>query len=98
MNILVLNCGSSSVKFQLIATDIDAISRNEDKRLARGAIERKGGEAIITLQAEAGEQQRSTAPLLDMRAAVDFIIRWASSEAAGISGVSSVADIHAVGH
>jgi acetate kinase len=98
MNILVLNCGSSSIKFQLIDTDLDAISRNEDKRLAKGAIERIGGEAIVTLQTEGKEQRRSTAALQDMRAAVDFIIRWASSEAAGISGIHSVADIHAVGH
>ena len=98
MNILVLNCGSSTVKFQLIATDLDAISRNEEKRLARGAIERIGGEAIITLKIEGREQLRSTASLSDMRAAVDFIIRWASSETAGISGIHSIADIHAVGH
>ena len=36
MNILVLNCGSSTVKFQLIATDLDLIEQNSDKRLARG--------------------------------------------------------------
>jgi acetate kinase len=29
---------------------------------------------------------------------VDFIIRWATSEASGISGISSIADIHAIGH
>jgi acetate kinase len=98
MNILVLNCGSSTVKFQLIATDLEAISRNEDKRLARGAIERIGGEAIITLETEGGEQQRSTESLPDMRAAVDLIIRWASSTASGITGIHSVSDIHAVGH
>jgi acetate kinase len=33
-----------------------------------------------------------------MRAAVDFIIRWATSESAGIGEVRSIADIHAVGH
>jgi acetate kinase len=98
MNILVLNCGSSTVKFQLIATDLDLITRNEDQRLARGAIERIGGEAIVTLKVEGDTQKRSTATLRDMRAAVDYLIRWATSEAAGISGIHSVADIHAVGH
>jgi acetate kinase len=98
MNILVLNCGSSSVKFQLIATDLDEIARNADRRLARGAIERIGGEAIITSKVEGRAQQRSTANLRDMRAAVDYIIRWASSESSGIDSVRSVADIHAVGH
>jgi acetate kinase len=98
MNVLVLNCGSSTIKFQLIGTDLDAIGKNEDRRLARGAIERVGGEAIITLKAEGREQQRLTESLRDMRAAVDFIIRWVTSERAGITGVHSVADIHAVGH
>ncbi|MBA3712584.1 MAG: acetate kinase [Pyrinomonadaceae bacterium] len=98
MNILVLNCGSSSVKFQIIATDLDRIAQNTDERLARGAVERVGGEAIIMLHAEGGAAQRSTAPLRDTRAAVDLIIRWACSESSGIADVRSVADIHAVGH
>jgi acetate kinase len=66
--------------------------------LARGVIERIGGEAIITSKVEGRAQQRSTANLRDMRAAVDYIIRWATSEAASIEGIRSVADIHAVGH
>jgi acetate kinase len=98
MNVLVLNCGSSTVKFQLITTDLDAFADNQDRRLARGSIERVGGEAIITLQAEGREQRRLTESLRDMRAAVDFIIRWATSEIAGIDGIHSIADIHAVGH
>ncbi len=98
MNVLVLNCGSSSVKFQLIATDLEQIAGNSDRRLARGVIERIGGEAIITLHAEGREAQRSTAPLRDTRAAVELIIRWACSENAGIDTVKSVADVHAIGH
>lgn len=98
MNVLVLNCGSSTVKFQLISTDLEAIATNQDKRHARGAIERVGGESIITLEAEDRGQQRLTESLRDIRAAVDFIIRWASSETAGIDGIHSIADIHAIGH
>jgi acetate kinase len=97
MNILVLNCGSSSVKFQIIATDLDLIAANRDLRLARGSIERVGGEAILSLQSEGKEAQRSTANLRDTRAAVELIVHWACSEA-GIAQVQSVADIHAVGH
>jgi acetate kinase len=98
MNVLVLNCGSSSVKFQLIATDLERIAGNTDRRLARGVVERIGGEAIITLHAEGSAAERSTAPLRDTRAAVELIIRWVTSEASGIAEVRSVADIHAVGH
>lgn len=97
MNILVLNCGSSSVKFQIIATDLDAIAHDADRRLARGSIERIGGEAIITLQSEGFEKNVSTAPLRDTQSAVELIIRWACADAS-ISSIKSVADIHAVGH
>lgn len=97
MNIMVLNCGSSSVKFQIIATDLEAIAKNADQRLARGSIERIGGEAIVSLQADTREKQLSTATLRDTRSAVEAILRWASS-ADGPAKIQSVADIHAVGH
>jgi acetate kinase len=98
MNVLVLNCGSSTIKFQLIATDLEAIAQNTDRRLLRGEIERIGGEAIISLHAQGREPERTTATLRDLRAAIDMIVRWVCSEASGISEVRSVADIHAVGH
>ncbi len=98
MNILVLNCGSSSLKFQLIATDLDRIERNTDKRLAHGVIERIGGAAIITLTAEGEVPQRSAAPIKDIRSAVETIVRWIASEASEIEEIKSLADIQAVGH
>lgn len=98
MNILVLNCGSSTIKFQLIATDLDLIAQDADRRLARGIIERIGGEAILTLQAEGSSPKTSTASLRDIRAAVDFIARWASSPDSGIHEVKTIGDIQAVGH
>lgn len=98
MNILVLNCGSSTIKFQLVATDLARIEQDADKKLARGVIERIGGEAVLTLQAEGQAPQRATALLHDIRAAVDYILRWACSEQAGISEIRSITDIQAVGH
>ena len=98
MNVLVLNCGSSSVKFQLIATDLDLIAQNADRLLAKGTIERIGGEAIICLQVPEREPQRSTAALRDINAAVDFIARWAASPESGIEEIKSIGDIQAVGH
>jgi acetate kinase len=97
MNILVLNCGSSSVKFQIIATDLEAIANNTDQRLARGNLERIGGEAIVSLQALGRSASVSTAALRDTRAAVELIVRWACSDE-GPEQITSVADIHAVGH
>ena len=70
MNVLVLNCGSSSVKFRLIATDLDLIAQNADQRLAKGTIERIGGEAIIRLQVEGHDPQRSTSSLRDINLVV----------------------------
>ena len=98
MNVLVLNCGSSSVKFQLIATDLEQIARDTDARLAHGIIERIGGAAIITFTTEGSAPQRSAAPVRDTRAAVDIILRWIISDESGITAVSSFADVHAVGH
>lgn len=97
MNILVLNCGSSSVKFQIIATDLEIIARNADRRLARGNLERIGGEAIVSLQRNSEEKQLSTATLRDTRSAVELILRWACSND-GPADIHTVADIHAVGH
>jgi acetate kinase len=66
--------------------------------LAKGTIERIGGEAIIRLQVEAHEPQRTTSTLRDINAAVDFIARWAASAESGIEEIKSIADIQAVGH
>lgn len=98
MNVLVLNCGSSTIKFQLIATDLEQIAQNADRRLARGVIERIGGEAVYAVQGEGRPAQRSTAQMRDMRAAVDFIIRWVTSAESGVTDIQSISDIHAVGH
>ncbi|MGI6454003.1 MAG: hypothetical protein ACOX5R_00060 [bacterium] len=42
MKILVLNCGSSSVKFQLIETDLERIQNQDEIVLARGMVEKIG--------------------------------------------------------
>jgi acetate kinase len=98
VHILVLNVGSASLKFQLIDTDETAIASSRDRRLARGQIERIGGEAILTLSA--GDDRRatkSTASLRDHAAAVEYIIAWLTSSESGVP-IARVADIQAVGH
>ncbi len=98
MNILVLNSGSSSLKFQIIATDLDKIRENKDVRLLRGEVDRIGAEAVVTVQKRVGAKQKLTASLKDISAALDFIIRWIASADSGVSEIQSPADIHAVGH
>lgn len=98
MNVLVLNCGSSSVRFQLIETDLELLERDADRRLAQGTIERVGGHSLITVQAAGGPRVLEDAPLRDHRLAVDWVLRWVVSPESGIDAVRSAADIHAVGH
>lgn len=98
MNILVLNAGSSSLKFQIIATDLDRIRNRTDVRLLRGEVERIGAEAVVTVQKGDGPKQKLTASLKDITGALDFILRWAASPESGVSEIQSIADIHAVGH
>jgi acetate kinase len=98
MNVLVLNCGSSSLRFQVIDTDPERIESDADRRLARGSVERVGGHALITLQAEGRPKVIEDAPLRDHRAAVEWVVRWVVSEESGIESVRSVSDVHAVGH
>ncbi|HET7458394.1 MAG TPA: acetate kinase [Gemmatimonadaceae bacterium] len=97
MHVLVLNVGSSTLKFQLIRTDRDLLAANRDERLARGVIERIGGEAVVTVRAGSGPDVRTTAAIRDHRAAVEWLIRWIASDDSGV-GLSSVAEIEAVGH
>ena len=98
MNILVLNAGSSSLKFQLIATDVDRIARNQDERLCRGQIERIGGEAIVAVQTRNGPRKKFTASLPDVSASLDFLVRWIVSDTSEIPEVRTLADFHAVGN
>ena len=98
MNILVINAGSSSLKFQIISTDLERIRQDKDVRLLRGEVERIGAEAVVTVQKGHGPKHKLTASLKNISAALDFIIRWAASPEAGVSEIQSVSDIHAVGH
>ena len=98
MNVLVLNCGSSSVKFQLIETDLDIIKKNADRTLARGLIERLFGESKICFQVEGHDKIKFEHPLPDHKAAIEFILKWITSPDSHISHINSLSDIDAVGH
>jgi len=98
MNVLVLNCGSSTVKFQIIDTDQDRILKDEDRCLARGLVERVGTHAIITFQADGQPPLKTDAALRDHRAAIDRILRWIVSSDSKIDQIRSLSDIQGVGH
>ncbi len=98
VNVLVLNCGSSSLKFQLVATDLDLIERDEDRLLAAGVIERIGSESLITVRVPGAPVLKQTAPLRDHRLALEYVIRLFASGEVHADGAASLDDIHAIGH
>ncbi len=98
MNVLVLNSGSSSLKFQVIATDLEQIKQHKDDRICRGEVEGVGGEAIIRTQYRDQQVHTETAPVRDMMAALDYLVRYIASERSGIKEIKSTADVHAIGH
>jgi acetate kinase len=95
MNVLVVNSGSSSLKFQLIETSLEHIAQDRDKRLARGTVERIGSLALLDFRVEGGATLKESAPIRDHKQAIERAIAWFLNE----SGLlTSVADIQAVGH
>src|SRR5206468_2139074 len=98
MNVLVLNAGSSSLKFQIIATDLERIRNRADERLCRGEVESFGDEANVSFQVGDAAKQKSTAPLHDVREALDHVLRFLTSERSGLSTIRSASDVQGVGH
>jgi acetate kinase len=99
MNVFVLNCGSSSVKFQIINTDLDLFETDRDRCVAKGLIEKVGTkEAIVGLQAEGGTPFKSVEPIPDHRAAILRIKAWMDEPTTKIPGVHGWDDLHGIGH
>jgi len=76
MIVLVLNCGSSTLKFQILETSLEQMARDEDRRLARGSVERIGGQALLNLEVMGSASHRETCPLRDHRQAIDRVVDW----------------------
>ena len=89
MKILVINCGSSSLKYQLIDSDTEAV-------LAKGLCERIGIDGAITHQAGEGEKKKEEVPMPDHDAAVSFVIEKLTDSEVG--AVKELSEIGAVGH
>ena len=89
MNVLVINCGSSSLKFQLINSDTEAV-------LAKGLCERIGIDGRLTYQPEGGAKEVSELAMPTHTEAIQFVINALTNEATGV--VKSLDEINAVGH
>jgi acetate kinase len=92
VHVLVLNAGSSTLKFQVIRTDQERIATDSDERIAQGVIERIGGEALVHMEAVGRAAQKTAMPIRDHRAAVETALRWLSDEetGAGFRGIDAV--------
>lgn len=98
MNVLVVNAGSSTLKFQVMATDLERIIQDGDDRICRGEVEGVGGEAIIRIRYRNQPNQTLTAPLRDISATLEYLFRYIASDRSGVPEIRSAADVNAVGH
>ena len=89
MNVLVINCGSSSLKFQLINSESEEV-------LAKGLCERIGIDGRLTYQPEGGEKEISDKAMPTHTEAIQFVIDALTNEKTGV--VKSLDEIGAVGH
>lgn len=98
MNILVLNTGSSSLKFQIIKTDLELIEKDQDQVLCKGTIERIGSQALVSFRVTDKPQFKTAVGLRDHRAALRYALEWLADPSTKIPGLESQDDIHAIGH
>ena len=89
MNVLVINCGSSSLKFQLINSESEEV-------LAKGLCERIGIDGRLTYQPAGGDKAVSDKAMPTHTEAIQFVIDALTDAETGV--VKSLDEIGAVGH
>ena len=90
MKVLVINCGSSSLKYQLIDSETENV-------LAKGLCERIGIEqSAITHQPMGGEKKTTQVDMPDHTAAVKLVIEKLTDASVGV--IKTLDEIDAVGH
>ncbi|WP_050607162.1 acetate kinase [Clostridium niameyense] len=89
MKVLVVNCGSSSLKYQLIDMETE-------KALAKGLVERIGIEGSILTQKVNGEKYIIEEPMKDHKKAIELVLKALVDEKHGV--IKDMSEISAVGH
>ena len=90
MNILVINCGSSSLKFQLIDSE-------SEQCIAKGLCERIGIDgSMITYTPAGGEKEKTVTPMADHTEAIRLVLEALTNPKTGV--VKNLDEIGAVGH
>ncbi len=90
MNILVINAGSSSLKYQLFEIEKEQV-------LAKGLVERIGIEgSMLTHTAQGKEKLEIKEPMSDHKQAMGYVLGALTDKEYGI--ISDMSEINAVGH
>ena len=89
MNVLVVNCGSSSLKFQLINSDTEAVA-------AKGLCERIGLDGRLVYQPTGGEKEITEAPMPTHTEAIQMVLEALVNPKTGV--LKSLDEVEAIGH
>ncbi len=89
MNVLVINCGSSSLKYQLINSDSEAV-------LAKGLCERIGIDGRLTYQKAGCDKEITDAAMPTHKEAIQLVLDALVNEKTG--AIKSLSEVNAVGH
>ena len=89
MNVLVINCGSSSLKYQLINSDTEAV-------LAKGLCERIGIDGRLVYQLAGHDKEITEAPMPTHKEGIQMVRDALVNPKTG--AVKSLSEIDAVGH
>lgn len=89
MNVLVINCGSSSLKYQVINSDTEEV-------LAKGLCERIGIDGRLVYQPKGGEKEMTDAAMPTHTEAVRMVLDALVNPKTGV--LKSLSEIDAVGH
>jgi len=96
VKILVLNCGSSSVKFQLLETDAESARTATDRMLAKGVVENVGGTGILKFEVPGRKAVKEPAAIRDHTVALDRVLDFLVHAENGV--VRHRREVAAVGH
>ena len=89
MNVLVINCGSSSLKYQLIDSDTEAV-------LAKGLCERIGIDGRLVYQKAGCDKEITEAAMPTHKEAIQMVLDALTNEKTG--AIASLKEVDAIGH
>ena len=89
MNVLVINCGSSSLKYQLIDSDTEAV-------LAKGLCERIGIDGRLVYQKAGNDKEITEASMPTHKEAIQMVLEALTNEKTG--AIKSLDEVNAIGH